>query len=592
MALQVWLPLNGNLKNKGCANVTFTQQDLTYTSGKIGQCAYFNNIKTNTVTIPALSGATKFSIAIWIKVPSDQTITTWSDVLTFGCSSSSYTTSLRLEQMATKLGWFANSVLTNNNGAGAYPLNVRNDTWYHVAITCDGQKMYKYWDGELIGEYEIPSDYIGNYLTGTMSIGDTGNYCYLNDVRVYDHCLSTVEIKEISRGLVLHYKLDEPLAENVELSLTIISHDSTRTGTTEDVSKAFDNTNSKWYEASKHVTNIVVETDSVFPANKLGLMSANDNDLFNERNLGQFDIYGSNDNLNYELLYSCTDQNYGSERYTWYYYNFYNKKHYTYYKFSVIGRNAGIQIGEIKLLFDNAIVRDCSGYGNNGSITANLEPSLNSPRYDSGVFTENTDSYSSIKRNNLNLPDGPTTLAFWSKPTINDTVDTSKIDIKFSNCHYFTYINFTYFVHNGDYKYRYINPWLDENWHFIVGVFDGTNTNIYVDGSIINIQSSARDDATVFQNNLVINLRGNNLSDFRIYATALSAEDIKQLYEVSAKIDNKKGLHCFELEEHNTSDNTKLFKTGIFKASEFNEIEDAMKIKEDLDIESNQLIEM
>jgi hypothetical protein len=64
MALQVWLPLNGNLKNKGCANVTFTQPDLTYTSGKIGQCAYFNNIKTNTVTIPALSRATKFSIAI------------------------------------------------------------------------------------------------------------------------------------------------------------------------------------------------------------------------------------------------------------------------------------------------------------------------------------------------------------------------------------------------------------------------------------------------------------------------------------------------------------------------------------------------
>jgi hypothetical protein len=163
--------------------------------------------------------------------------------------------------------------LTNNNGAGAYPLNVRNDTWYHVAITCDGQKMYKYWDGELIGEYEIPSDYIGNYLTGTMSVGDTGNYCYLNDVRVYDHCLSMVEIKEISRGLVLHYKLDEPLAEN-------------------------------------------------------------------------------------------------------------------------------------------AIVRDCSGYGNNGTITKNLIMSNNSPRYRMGILAQDTDAYYKITKNNLNLPDGPVTLSF------------------------------------------------------------------------------------------------------------------------------------------------------------------------------------
>jgi hypothetical protein len=35
----------------------------------------------------------------------------------------------------------------------------------------------------------------------------------MNDVRIYDHALSTKEVEEIAKGLVLHYKLDDAYSE-------------------------------------------------------------------------------------------------------------------------------------------------------------------------------------------------------------------------------------------------------------------------------------------------------------------------------------------------------------------------------------------
>jgi len=39
------------------------------------------------------------------------------------------------------------------------------------------------------------------------------------------------------------------------------------------------------------------------------------------------------------------------------------------------------------------------------------------------------------------------------------------------------------------------------------------------------------------------------LNDVRVYATALSAEDIKQLYNLGAKVDNTNKYHSFEFVE-------------------------------------------
>ena len=218
MSLKVWLPLTGNLENKGLSEgINFTQSSLTYSDGKIGQCAYFNNIKTNTVTIPNFNGTKQFSIALWIKLPSSSSSTAWADVISFTASNGSTTAPFRLEHVNNTLNWYCNGVLTDSGGIGSYTtVNVtNNDIWHHLTITKDSANFYLYLDGNLYITKVIDSSYINSYLTGPMTIGDnTGSYFYANDIRVYDHCLSAKEVKEISQGLVLHYKLDKISEDN------------------------------------------------------------------------------------------------------------------------------------------------------------------------------------------------------------------------------------------------------------------------------------------------------------------------------------------------------------------------------------------
>ena len=63
----------------------------------------------------------------------------------------------------------------------------------------------------MLNDYNQSSD---AFVIGKMSYNytNTNNYFpfngYINDVRVYDECLSQKQIKEISKGLGAHYKVE------------------------------------------------------------------------------------------------------------------------------------------------------------------------------------------------------------------------------------------------------------------------------------------------------------------------------------------------------------------------------------------------
>ena len=70
MSLQVWLPLNGNLKNQGLSNIQATNFGATINNtGKIGKCYYLGT--NNKITVPFPDFTTEFSICFWMKRNSD-----------------------------------------------------------------------------------------------------------------------------------------------------------------------------------------------------------------------------------------------------------------------------------------------------------------------------------------------------------------------------------------------------------------------------------------------------------------------------------------------------------------------------------------
>lgn len=214
--LNVWLPLQDNLNNQGLSTVTITagESAALYKNSKIGKGLDLS--KRVTFNCPDLSGSTKLSVAFWVMLEDNSNITSnYQDVISFtdqkaDNSGSGY---LRAEtcygSTSTGVHWH-----DNTNYAMAYssalPTHYVGDrgVWHHCVMTVDStEKIRGYTDGVLVAEYGTNAP--GGHLTGVFWLGENNNIAgCICDVRIYNHILSPREIKEISKGLVLHYPLN------------------------------------------------------------------------------------------------------------------------------------------------------------------------------------------------------------------------------------------------------------------------------------------------------------------------------------------------------------------------------------------------
>jgi len=77
----------------------------------------------------------------------------------------------------------------------------------------DGTNCSLYIDGAYYATAQTYRDPTTTNKTIRIAGGFGNTHTYdtngvINDFRVYDHCLPEMEIKELSKGLVMHYKLD------------------------------------------------------------------------------------------------------------------------------------------------------------------------------------------------------------------------------------------------------------------------------------------------------------------------------------------------------------------------------------------------
>lgn len=237
MALRHWWPLNGTLEDKiggnhlhfpVINNVNYNQgYIISDNSGKTGSCYARTAVaqKDFLRTINTIGPFAEESLCGWFLVTQHAATGTANGLVTHH----NHATSSGLG-----IGVFTsdgtNYYTSVNAGTGSSRIHSSADyrgttdikgEWHHICLTYANGVIRMYVDGveEAMNKNDYAlyntADYLDlfNWSTGYYTQTNYRPICKINDVRVYDHALSALEVKELAKGLVLHYNFDNPFEE-------------------------------------------------------------------------------------------------------------------------------------------------------------------------------------------------------------------------------------------------------------------------------------------------------------------------------------------------------------------------------------------
>ena len=610
MALRVWLPLRGDLKNQGLSDIQFSTL-ATNTSvdsaGKIGQC-----YKNNSATAGGLRSNTQISLGnqhsmfCWFKFTS---LTSASSLGGGLISQHRYSTSagtgITIKYVSSTTGYL--SVNTGNGSSRTFNTYcgttlLQANKWYHGGFTYDGENIRIYVNGvcEKTQAYPnmlMPSEYLTVFcwsLNGSSGNEVHANYKLIgsiNDVRVYDHCLSQKEVKEISKALVLNYKFSYLSINNSNTIITepdgskwahVVHHNNPGGGvfaSTDDFVGGVYKDANRWFKFYNVVTGL---TSFEFMVKQKTTSSASEvkyrwiqnvspigatyeqvapaqvtritTNGYTNGTFGGLYVTNSNAHL---CIANATKGNWYGAFGSW-----------TAYQSGTPGYpNTVVTTGYMDLyvrVYDELILYDCSGYENNGIINGSPSLSMDSARYDGSMYLENGVSGNVISPT-MQLPGDAITINIWVKSTNKDAIGAYHEPFASYNGGYYEMS-----IHNSGYLRaglfiggtRYVtnstvNNLLDGNWHMITETYDGATIRRYIDGVQENT-TSVTGTLNGTSQSFYFGKYGTNdsygckqmyLSDARVYTTALSADDVMELYHTPASIDNKGNFYCGEFKE-------------------------------------------
>lgn len=200
MPLRIWLPLNNSYENRGTSGASVTTGGVFETPGKLSSYCWRSSAP---LSIPYTYGSTeRLSVAMWIKPNSAGA---WTSILGWGHSDIAN----RIEISSAggnEYRFFGGSTCLIGSNT-TITSSLTNSVWHHFAMVANGANVLFYLDGALIKTVTQTSQVsatFGNdktfYFGGYRDVFNG----YYNDVRVYDHALSQKEVAELAKGLMLH----------------------------------------------------------------------------------------------------------------------------------------------------------------------------------------------------------------------------------------------------------------------------------------------------------------------------------------------------------------------------------------------------
>ena len=621
MSLQVWLPLNGNIENHGLlGNVSVTTSPTYADSGKIGKCLKSGGLYMTASQAKSVLNNKEFSFACWV-YPNRDTGTSTSSIypntMLFNKDGvgpyRQYSIFIYPNINSLHLSWQskANEDTLSTIISNIFP----SYTWTHLCITYNNPTVRVYVNGVLSNTFFANincSSY--EYNTPLMSSSDTR---YLNDYRVYDHCLSAKEVKEIGKGLVCHYKLDNNGFGNPNLfsnshfdsRYTVSDWDTSKNGDLcangwggynggvgnpstvyhahlqehegEYVYNYHKTSNEEWLGISQYITGSVEVSKTYTFSCELkrisgknfangGLYtkansSAINNTFVNWFEFSEFNSVTDNKWHKYSYTFTIDSSVYLTNGAYWYIYG------HSWEDGEFLMRRPKLEEGSsttpwcphtsdslyTSLGLDSTTESDCSGLSNNGTKIGGLTPSTSpsSIRYESCYnFDGNTGSIQIPNLAKL-APSGEFTMNCWiyhdntwsSKgyETIFGGPSGFELEAKPSSTN--SPSLFAYSWGQGQATYEL------NKWNMITMTRNASESKFYINGEL-KITGSA---GTIPSGNYFIgawntssqqNYKG-RISDFRLYSTVLSVEDIKELYNTSASIDKNGNMYAYEFKE-------------------------------------------
>ena len=539
-SLAVWLPLNGNYSNYGNRNMTPTiSNGIATASGKIGPKSYLFNGSSHYLE-GTYKATQNISFCLWVYFNSLNSGHLFDARTADGNSGYQpmYITST--------------SIQIGNTGTSFPTINYSWSTgkWYHICVTHDYNQAKLYVNGSLISTQTGA----GGRDLGVCNF-DIACRCShvnflnvrVNDVRIYNRTLTADEVKNISRGLAVHYRLD---------------HDS-RSGNF--LTNVF--TGSGW-SYSSFDANTCVYTRSTTATSESYILAPCSTYVLtgytytlsclakSNGYVSSMDMYKYNSSTQHIQSSNGISLTTDYKLYQWTFTPTHTEN--VYFRFDNNGstssgteailyiKNPTLEVAPLSnLMLNNTATRDSSGMGNHGTVTANIGCSPEcSPFYTaSSYFAGLSNAIKTLDLSTITSVDGTFTFSVWFKKsewggdsweTIFGGPSGFELEGKLSTSTNAYIHPYSWGGGSTSSPNSYSIPYSFNQWHMVTMVRTPSNTKFYLDGQL-KVTGSA---GSIPSGNYFIgswrdydsqNFKG-LMSDARIYSTALTDDEVAALY--------------------------------------------------------------